>query len=98
MNGKDTCHGDGGSPLVCKSRSDPDTFIQSGIVSWGVGCGEDGTPGVYASVAEAACWIDYVMSCQGEGSQEGFSSVLGYDSQECQAWVERTVKGLAEKK
>ena len=38
------------------------------------------------------------MSCQGEGSEEGFSSVLGYSSQECQDWVERTVKGLAEKK
>merc|ERR1711936_1166765 len=48
VNGKDTCKGDGGSPLVCPSYQDPDTYIQAGIVGWGVGCGEDGTPGVYA--------------------------------------------------
>merc|ERR1712226_1746669 len=26
--------------------------------AWGVGCGEDGTPGVYADVSQATCWID----------------------------------------
>merc|ERR1711892_799070 len=98
VNGKDTCHGVGGSPLVCKSKSDPETFIQSGIVSWGVGCGEDGTPGVYASVAKAACWIDYVMSCQYGKSEGQALSVLGYSNQECGAWVERSLLGLSKKK
>merc|ERR1712154_549298 len=62
VNGKDTCKGDGGSPLVCPSYFDPDTYIQAGIVAWGVGCGEDGTPGVYADVSQASCWIDSVIS------------------------------------
>merc|ERR1719411_146220 len=56
--GKDTCKGDGGSPLVCPSKYDPNTYVQAGIVAWGIGCGESGTPGVYADVSKATCWID----------------------------------------
>merc|ERR1712107_633829 len=48
--GKDTCKGDGGSPLVCPSKYDPNTYVQAGIVAWGIGCGENGTPGVYAEL------------------------------------------------
>merc|ERR1712113_385630 len=62
VNGKDTCKGDGGSPLVCPSKYDPNTYVQAGIVAWGIGCGEDGTPGVYASVSKALCWINYAIS------------------------------------
>merc|ERR1711988_1998838 len=29
INGKDTCKGDGGSPLVCPSKYDPNTYIQA---------------------------------------------------------------------
>ena len=31
---------------------------QAGIVSWGIGCGEEGVPAVYANVAHVVCWID----------------------------------------
>ena len=31
---------------------------QRGIVSWGIGCGEEGVPAVYANVAHVVCWID----------------------------------------
>merc|ERR1711915_184936 len=53
VNGKDACKGDGGSPLVCPSKYDPNTYVQAGIVAWGIGCGENGTPGVYADVSKA---------------------------------------------
>ena len=33
-------------------------FFQAGIVSWGIGCGEEGVPAVYANVAHVVCWID----------------------------------------
>ena len=31
---------------------------QAGIVSWGIGCGEEGVPAVYANVGHVVCWID----------------------------------------
>ena len=52
---KDACKGDGGSPLVCPSKIDPSRYVQAGIVASGVGCGENQTPRVYASVAKAVC-------------------------------------------
>ncbi|XP_076644608.1 phenoloxidase-activating factor 2-like [Halictus rubicundus] len=56
--GKDTCKGDGGSPLVCPSKKDPTRYQQVGIVAWGIGCGDSSIPGVYANVAYARDWID----------------------------------------
>ncbi|XP_014488938.1 PREDICTED: serine protease 42-like isoform X3 [Dinoponera quadriceps] len=60
--GKDTCKGDGGSPLVCPLKEDPSRYVQAGIVAWGLGCGENGTPGVYASIANGRRWIDEQMA------------------------------------
>lgn len=65
LAGRDTCKGDGGSPLVCPRPSDPATYEQAGIVAWGIGCGEDGTPGVYANVAGLRNWIDEQMVYNG---------------------------------
>lgn len=59
---KDTCKGDGGSPLVCPSNSNPNIYLQAGIVAWGIGCGEGGIPGVYANVASVRDWIDEQMA------------------------------------
>ncbi|XP_021704388.1 serine protease 42 isoform X2 [Aedes aegypti] len=56
--GKDTCKGDGGSPLVCPIPGSVDRYYQAGIVAWGIGCGEKGIPGVYANVAGFRNWID----------------------------------------
>jgi len=85
--GKDTCKGDGGSPLVCQSKGDPFTYVQAGVVAWGIGCGEDATPGVYASVSKAVCWIDYSMSCNQGRVSGDFSSFWGHSDQ-CQAWMD----------
>lgn len=54
--------GDGGSPLVCPLRNDPKRYVQAGIVAWGLGCGDDGLPGVYANIAYARRWIDEQMA------------------------------------
>ncbi|XP_055850329.1 trypsin delta-like [Episyrphus balteatus] len=45
---QDSCQGDSGGPLV-KS----DEACQVGVVSWGLGCAEEGLPGVYCNVADA---------------------------------------------
>ncbi|KRT84702.1 Trypsin [Oryctes borbonicus] len=56
--GIDTCKGDGGSPLVCQIEGSPNRYQQVGIVAWGIGCGEQGIPGVYVNVALFRNWID----------------------------------------
>jgi len=56
--GQDTCKGDGGSPLVCPvPGTRPSRYVQVGMVAWGIGCGEDGLPGVYVNVPQASPWI-----------------------------------------
>lgn len=41
---------------------------QAGIVAWGIGCGQEGVPGVYASVSHAIGWI-----------QSELTSKVGFD-------------------
>src|SRR5262249_26801645 len=51
--------GDGGSGLVCEVGG---VWKVAGLVSWGVGCGQPGVPGVYTNLAHLRPWIDsYVM-------------------------------------
>ena len=61
--GKDACEGDGGSPLVCETGSG--SWKVAGLVSWGIGCGQPGVPGVYANVAYYRNWIDSMMARYG---------------------------------
>uniref|UniRef100_A0A2M4A2M3 Putative clip-domain serine protease subfamily protein a n=1 Tax=Anopheles triannulatus TaxID=58253 RepID=A0A2M4A2M3_9DIPT len=56
--GRDTCKGDGGSPLVCPIPGSVNHYYQAGMVAWGIGCGEDGIPGVYVNVPLFRGWID----------------------------------------
>lgn len=58
--GQDTCQGDGGGPLVCQLPNES-TYVQVGIVSWGIGCGTNNTPGVYTNVARFRNWIDSTL-------------------------------------
>ncbi|XP_061515729.1 phenoloxidase-activating factor 2 [Anopheles gambiae] len=56
--GRDTCKGDGGSPLVCPIPGVANGYYQAGIVAWGINCGIEGVPGVYVNVALFREWID----------------------------------------
>jgi secreted trypsin-like serine protease len=58
--GKDSCQGDAGGPLLV--NADGGEEVQAGIVSWGVGCGREGYPGVYTSVGHFEEWIKQRVS------------------------------------
>ena len=76
------------SPLLCYQKKKDETPVtipnskkmvllnQAGIVSWGIGCGEEGVPAVYANVAHVVCWIDH----QVDKHQEARSEILHFFS------------------
>ncbi|MGH4032467.1 S1 family peptidase [Actinomycetota bacterium Odt1-20B] len=65
VEGKDSCQGDSGGPAFRKvpGREAP---IQTGVVSYGDGCGEQGAPGVYVSLSSSKLWKTLGESVEGE--------------------------------
>lgn len=53
--GRDSCQGDSGSPLMVQLPNN--RWVVTGIVSWGVRCGEPKYPGVYTRVGSFVDWI-----------------------------------------
>ncbi|XP_042883710.1 trypsin-1-like [Penaeus japonicus] len=53
--GKDACHKDSGSPLMC-SASGSHAFF-AGVMSWGLGCARPNTPSVYTEVSHFSDWL-----------------------------------------
>lgn len=50
----DSCQGDSGGPLLLQQG---DKYQIVGIVSWGVGCGRPGYPGVYTRITRYLKWL-----------------------------------------
>ena len=71
--------------------------MQAGIVAWGIGCGEDNVPGVYASVSEGVCWIDLAMSCQAGYWGLPAPSYWGLSASSCQTWLDQRLAALQAK-
>lgn len=54
--GIDSCQGDSGGPLTKFDSASGKTKVV-GVVSWGIGCGWEGYPGVYARVNKQLTWL-----------------------------------------
>ncbi|XP_014253064.2 trypsin-1-like isoform X2 [Cimex lectularius] len=52
---QDSCQGDSGGPLLLNTEGEKFEIV--GIVSWGVGCGRPGYPGVYTRVTSYLNWV-----------------------------------------
>lgn len=55
VDGIDTCQGDSGGPIL-KKKADG-SYVQVGIVSFGIGCGHAELPGVYTRLALYTDWM-----------------------------------------
>ncbi len=97
--GKDACSGDSGGPLLLLENNE---WYLTGIVSWGVGCGEDENFGVYSEVAYYLSWIEQrqngvtIIGAEkigflGEGEQKSDSYQLINNSDQV---IEITSKGV----
>ncbi|KAL1484206.1 hypothetical protein MTO96_032692 [Rhipicephalus appendiculatus] len=69
QKGSDTCKGDSGGPLFAKSTNG--TYVQVGIISHGIGCAQEGKPGVYARVDAYASWLTEAVA-----SDEGYKDLI----------------------
>jgi secreted trypsin-like serine protease len=58
----DSCYGDSGGPLVAPAGDG--RYVQVGIVSWGIQCGNPSLPGIYSRVSHFYDWIHDVMASE----------------------------------
>merc|ERR1719376_499706 len=73
--GKDSCQGDSGGPMVNKMMHNGTArWIQSGVVSFGIGCAQAKFPGVYARVSRFHNWINMHIT----NDQPGFVRFMSY--------------------
>ncbi|CAK7293589.1 Serine protease 44 [Vulpes lagopus] len=70
---KGPCKGDSGGPLVCEFR---ETWVQVGIVSWGIGCGHKNSPIVYTDVSLYKDWISSHLNQACSLGSAGFFPLL----------------------
>merc|ERR1712241_1141372 len=76
--------------MGCKKQGE-NKYVLAGIIAWGIGCG-NGIPGVYASVKDALCFIDWDTRCK-----HGIAMTGHYDyRKECSGWMEEVKSTLEE--
>jgi uncharacterized repeat protein (TIGR01451 family) len=70
--GKDSCQGDSGGPMVVRAPNGK--WKQAGVVSWGIGCGLPGLPGLYTRLAN---FTSYISDVQNTLTSRGFYATDG---------------------
>lgn len=76
--GKDACEGDGGSGLYCINPVSG-LIKAAGLVSWGIGCGQQNVPGVYVNMARYVSWIEDIISIDEDLYNGGVGSQSAYN-------------------
>ncbi|OCT95816.1 transmembrane protease serine 12 [Xenopus laevis] len=71
----DSCQGDSGGPFVCYN-AEKKRFYQTGITSFGYGCGKANFPGVYTKVESYVSWIKARIASEETSNTEGSSERL----------------------
>jgi hypothetical protein len=103
-----TCKGDGGGPLFCYKQADyydddeEETWVQAGIISWGIGCNYPGRPDVFADVTKGfngegeggLCFIHAAAKCY-DPKYESYFGVQGCGSSWWQDQTERLGREIA---
>lgn len=55
--------------MICQVPESNSTYYQVGVVAWGIECGIEDVPGVYANVIRFRSWIDQKMNDLGYGTE-----------------------------
>ena len=50
-------------------------IYQVGITSWGIGCGQSGVPGAYASISSNLCFIDWAIKCKEQSVYQDYIDI-----------------------
>lgn len=92
-DGMDACQGDSGGPMVVDDGEG--WYKVAGIVSFGVGCGQAGFPGVYARVSFFETWLDEFLISPDPNQYYNFHYETFGDGDVPQEWVNNVIEGPA---
>ncbi|RZC38819.1 serine protease easter-like, partial [Asbolus verrucosus] len=70
IKNKDSCTGDSGGPLMLVKNGNH--WFAAGVVSYGLGCGKEGWPGVYSNITSYFDWIQILTECTTPEAKTGY--------------------------